>query len=76
MLFFSNPFPITTSKNILFISLAIFSLILKLHETIPPNALVGSELNANLKLLTFSLCIDTPHGFPCLTITVPIFPGQ
>ena len=45
---FSIPFPITTSKNNLFNSIANFLLILKLHETIPPNALIGSQSKASL----------------------------
>ena len=38
-----------TSKNVLFISLAIDLLILKLHATIPPKALKGSLATAFLK---------------------------
>ena len=70
------PTPIITSKNILFNSNAISLEILKLHETIPPYALTGSLLSANLKLLILSLLIETPEGFVCLTITVPIFFGK
>ena len=40
-------FTIITSKKILFNSKVNF-LILKLHETIPPNALIGSQAKANL----------------------------
>ena len=51
-------------------------LILKLQETIPPKALIGSEVSASLKLLTLFLLIDTPQGFACLTITVPTPAGN
>jgi hypothetical protein len=37
-----------TSKNNLFISAAIFLFILKLQDTIPPNALIGSHDRASL----------------------------
>jgi len=43
----SNPFPIITSKNNLFNSKAKFLLILKLQETIPPKALIGSQERAD-----------------------------
>ena len=44
----SKPFAIITSKNVLFNSTAKLLLILKLQETIPPNALTGSHSNADL----------------------------
>ena len=44
----SNPFAIITSKNSLFNSRAKFLVILKLQETIPPKALVGSQERADL----------------------------
>ena len=44
----SKPFAITTSKNILFNSIAIFLFILKLQDTIPPKALIGSHASAIL----------------------------
>ena len=46
--------------------------ILKLQETIPPNALKGSQAKACLKLSSLFLRIETPHGLACLTITVPV----
>tara|TARA_B100001996_G_C18625197_1_gene579446 strand:- start:691 stop:981 length:291 start_codon:yes stop_codon:yes gene_type:complete len=46
--FFSNPLAIITSKNILFNSTANFSFNLKLHDTIPPKALIGSQDKDNL----------------------------
>ena len=46
--FLSNPFAIITSKNTLFNSNAKFLVILKLHETIPPKALTGSQDKAYL----------------------------
>ena len=58
------------------ISFAVFSSNLKLQETIPPKALVGSQDKADLKLLILPLLIETPHGFACLTITVPRFFGS
>ena len=45
---FSIPLQITTSMYILLSSKANFFFILKLHETIPPNALIGSHASANL----------------------------
>ena len=42
----------------------------------PPNALIGSDLSASLKLSTLFVSIDTPHGLACLTITVPLFFGK
>ena len=72
----SNPFAIITSRKILFNSFATSFFILKLHETIPPKALIGSQANADLKLFILFLCIDTPQGFACLTITVPVFFGR
>ena len=74
--FFSKPFPIITSKKNLFNLYAKFTLILKLHEIIPPNALIGSHDKAVSKLSILFLIIDTPQGFACLTITVPIFFGS
>ena len=47
-----NPLPMTISKNILFNSFAIILSILKLQETIPPKALIGSQLMADFKLLS------------------------
>ena len=44
----SKPFPITTSRKILFNSIAIDFVILKLQETIPPKALIGSHARADL----------------------------
>ena len=44
----SKPFAITASKKILLSSNARVLFILKLHETIPPIALTGSEARANL----------------------------
>ena len=44
----SKPFAIITSKKVLFNSTAKLLLILKLQETIPPNALTGSHSNADL----------------------------
>ena len=44
----SNPFAIITSKNNLFNSKAKFLVILKLQETIPPKALMGSQERADL----------------------------
>ena len=61
-----------TSKNILFNSSARFLLILKLHETMPPKALIGSEDNADLKDFNFVFRAETPHGFACFIITVYI----
>ena len=49
---------------------------LKLHETIPPKALIGSQLSANWTLFNLFLSIETPHGLACLTITVPEFFGK
>ena len=43
----SNLFAIITSKKILFNSKASFVFILKLHNTIPPNALTGSQAKAD-----------------------------
>ena len=65
-----------TSRNNLFNSSAIFLSILKLQDTIPPNALIGSHDRANLKLSRWPLFIETPHGLACFTITVPIFFGN
>jgi hypothetical protein len=45
---FSKPFPIITSRNNLFNSKAKFLDILKLHDTIPPKALIGSHASADL----------------------------
>jgi hypothetical protein len=45
---FSKPFPIITSRNNLFNSMAKFLDILKLHDTIPPKALIGSHASADL----------------------------
>ena len=61
-----------TSKNVLEISSAIFLFILKLHATIPPNALTGSHDRAFLNDLSGEVSIDTPDGFACLIITVPV----
>ena len=60
----------------MFSSLAIFLVILKLQETIPPNALTGSQAKADLKLSILFSMIDAPQGFACLMITVPIFLGK
>ena len=68
----SNPFAIITSKNKLFNSKAKFLVILKLQETIPPKALTGSQERADLKLSKLSFLVETPHGFACLTMTVPL----
>ena len=46
--FFSNPFAIITSRKVLLSSMAKFFVTLKLHETIPPNALMGSQARASL----------------------------
>ena len=62
--------------NNLFNSKAIFLLILKLHETIPPKELIGSQTKADFKLFILSFKIDTPHGLACLTITAPLFFGR
>ena len=67
---------IITSKNSLFNSTARFFFILKLQETIPPKALTGSHANAYLKLSIWFDFIETPQGFACFTITVPIFFGK
>ena len=48
MALLSNPFAIITSKNNLFNSKAKFLVILKLQETIPPKALMGSHASAEL----------------------------
>jgi hypothetical protein len=48
MAFLSNPFAIITSKNNLFNSAAKLLVILKLQETIPPKALIGSHERADL----------------------------
>ena len=45
---FSIPLQITTSKYIFFSSKANFFYILKLQETIPPKALIGSHASASL----------------------------
>ena len=45
---FSIPLQITTSKYIFLSSKAKFFFILKLQETIPPNALIGSHASASL----------------------------
>ena len=42
----------------------------------PPNALIGSQENASLKLVSLFLFIETPHGFVCFMITVPLFFGK
>ena len=57
-------------QNVLFISLAIDLLILKLHATIPPKALKGSLANAFLKETRGLLFDETPHGSACLMIIV------
>ena len=44
----SKPLATTTSRNILFNSKAKGLVILKLHETIPPKALIGSQARAAL----------------------------
>ena len=46
--FLSKPLAIITSRNILFNSKANKLFTLKLHETIPPKALVGSHAKADL----------------------------
>ena len=46
--FLSNPFAIITSRKILLNSKANLSVILKLQETIPPKALIGSHAKAFL----------------------------
>ena len=46
--FFSNPLATITSRKILLSSRANFLLILKLQDTIPPKALVGSQAKAAL----------------------------
>ena len=69
----SKLFAIITSKNFLLISFANFIFSLKLKQATPPNALIGSHLNADLKLSILFGLIDTPDGFPCFTITVPLF---
>ena len=65
-----------TSKKILFNSNASSFEILKLQATTPPKALTGSHANADLKLLIFLFRIDTPQGFACLIMTVPLFFGR
>ena len=57
-------------------SKAKFFLILKLHDTIPPKALVGSQARADLKHSKLFFKVDTPHGFACFIITVPVFFGK
>lgn len=42
----SKPFATITSRKVLFSSKAIFLFILKLQETIPPKALIGSQAKA------------------------------
>ena len=76
MAFFSKPLPIITSRNNLFNSFATLIFTLKLHETIPPNALIGSHAYASLKLSTLLLFTEAPQGFECFTITVPVFLGN
>jgi hypothetical protein len=66
----------TASKKILLSSLANFLFILKLQETIPPKALIGSHAKANWYLFSLSFLIETPHGFACFTITVPELFGK
>ena len=68
----SNPFAIITSKYNLFNSIAKFWVILKLQETTPPKALIGSHERADLKLSKWLLLAETPQGFACFTITVPL----
>ena len=46
--FFSNPLATIISRNILFNSCARGLEILKLHETTPPKALIGSQARADL----------------------------
>ena len=53
--FWSNPFEITTSKKILLSCTAKLLSTLKLHETIPPKALVGSQASAIWKLFKLFL---------------------
>jgi len=48
-------------------------LILKLHDTIPPYALTGSQLKAKLNDFKLFFSTETPQGFACLIITVPLF---
>ena len=67
--FLSNPFAKITSKNVLFISVAILLFILKLQATTPPNALIGSLAFAYLKEFRLDLLEQTPLGFACLIIT-------
>ena len=62
-----------TSKKFLLISVAIFFVILKLHEITPPNALIGSDAKAFLNEIKGFLFSETPHGLACLIITVPNF---
>ena len=74
--FVSNFLAIITSKKVLCISLANFSLILKLQATTPPKALTGSLANvfSNDNIGVFA--DPTPQGFACLTITVPKLFGR
>ena len=48
-------------------------LILKLHDITPPYALTGSQLKAKLNDFKLFFYIETPQGFACLMITVPLF---
>ena len=40
-----------------------------------PQTLTGSH-KCRLKLSSLFLTAETPHGFECLTITVPVFLGN
>ena len=73
---FSKPFATITSKKILLSSIASVLLILKLQETIPPKALTGSHAKADLKQSILLFKIETPQGFACFRITVPVFFGK
>ena len=72
----SKLFPIITSRNNLFSSKANFLLTLKLHEIIPPKALIGSQASADLKHSIEFFKVETPQGFACLIITRPVFFGS
>ena len=74
--FLSNPFATITSKNILLISLAKPIFNLKLHDIIPPYALIGSLYKASLKDLILFGLMETPQGLACLIIATPLFFGK
>ena len=56
--------------------MANFLLTLKLQETTPPKALIGSHERADLQHSIAFFRTETPQGFACLTITVPVFFGR